>query len=345
MSIRLDRVSRSFGAGPVVDDVSLAVQAGELVCLLGPSGGGKSTILRIIAGLERADAGEVWLEGQRVDHLHARDRDVGFVFQHYALFRHLDVAGNIGFGLSVRRRPPDFIRARVAELLELMGLGGLERRFPASLSGGQRQRVALARALAPAPKLLLLDEPFSAVDAQVRQELRQWLRRLHDDVPITSILVTHDQDEAFAIADRVFICRNGRIEQAGTPVEILDEPASEFVAQFIGDVNLLDGVVRDGTVWVGPLGMAWPARDGACRVVIRSYDLKFWCMNPGIASVARILPMGDRVRVEAILDGGQALFAQFPRRSSLLLGLEKGTRIGVEVTHARCWPIQARVST
>jgi sulfate transport system ATP-binding protein len=340
MSIQLKHVCRAFGDLPVVDDVSFEIKPGELVSLLGPSGGGKSTILRIIAGLERADRGEVWLDDQRVDRLHARQRQVGFVFQHYALFKHLDVAGNIGFGLSVRREPAAKIRARVDELVGLMGLKGLEHRYPANLSGGQRQRVALARALAPSPKLLLLDEPFSAVDAKVRQELRQWLRRLHDEVHTTSIFVTHDQEEAFAIADRVLICKDGHIEQAGTPVDILDHPASEFVAQFIGEVNLLDGYRRDGQVYVGPLATPEPA-DGAAtyRVVIRGYDLKFWRSEIGMATVSRVLPMGDRVRVEALLDGGQVLFAQFPRRSSMLAGMERGIRVDVQVSHARTWPI------
>jgi len=234
MSIRVTNLTKKFNGFTAVDGVSLGVDSGELVAFLGPSGSGKSTILRIIAGLEAADAGEVWLEGERTDHLHARARGVGFVFQHYALFRHMTVAENIGFGLAVQGAARPRRRRRVQELLELMGLQGFGGRYPAQLSGGQRQRVALARALAPEPKVLLLDEPFGAVDAKVREELRHWLRRLHDEVQVTSIFVTHDQEEAFSVADRVMVINRGRLEQAGSPAEILDNPGTEFVARFIG---------------------------------------------------------------------------------------------------------------
>jgi sulfate transport system ATP-binding protein len=344
MGIRVQNLVKHFGAAKVVDDVSFDVRPGELVALLGPSGGGKSTVLRIIAGLERADAGEVWLEGRRVDGVHARERQVGFVFQHYALFRHMTVAENIAFGLKVQGASPREQADRVKHLLALMGLAGLEDRVPARLSGGQRQRVALARALAPSPKLLLLDEPFGAVDAKVREELRRWLRKLHDEVHTTSIFVTHDQEEAFAVSDRVLVIQGGRLEQAGTPVEILDAPATEFVARFVGECNVLDGVLRDGVARVGPLRA--PAGEGAegarLRVVVRAYDLKFWREDPGVAVVDRVLPLGDRVRVEATLDGGVPLFAQFPRRSSLLHGVHPGCRIAIEVTHARAWPAEGR---
>ncbi|MEQ1567995.1 MAG: sulfate ABC transporter ATP-binding protein, partial [Myxococcota bacterium] len=243
MSIVVKGLVKSYGPHRVVDDVSFTVDSGELVALLGPSGGGKSTILRIVAGLERADSGEVWLDGRRVDHLHARERGVGFVFQHYALFRHMDVAENVGFGLEVREVPAPERRLRVERLLDTVGLGGLGGRMPHQLSGGQRQRVALARALAPQPGLLLLDEPFGAVDAKVREELRRWLRKLHDEVHTTSVFVTHDQEEAFAVADRVLIVSRGRLEQVGTPAEVLDTPATEFVARFGGEVNVLSGQV------------------------------------------------------------------------------------------------------
>ena len=342
MGIRVENLVKSFGSTRVVNDVSFEVRPGELVALLGPSGGGKSTVLRMIAGLETADRGQVWLDGERVDHLHARDRQVGFVFQHYALFRHMTVADNIAFGLSVRGVVTADPRERVTTLLEVMGLRGLGDRMPSQLSGGQRQRVALARALAPRPKLLLLDEPFGAVDAKVREELRRWLRKLHDEVHTTSIFVTHDQEEAFAIADRVMIISQGRLEQAGTPVDILDSPASEFVARFVGDVNVLPGVVRDGRVYVGAVsaevdGLA----DGAAvHMVVRSYDLKFWRDDEGVATVRRVMTLGDRVRVEAWLDDvGEPIFAQFPRRSSLLHDVEAGRRIAVEITQARAWPV------
>jgi sulfate transport system ATP-binding protein len=342
MGIRVEHLVKSFGAVRVVDDVSFEVKPGELVALLGPSGGGKSTVLRMIAGLEQADAGAVWLDGERVDHLHARDRQVGFVFQHYALFRHMSVAENIAFGLSVRGVSPTEQAERVTTLLDIMGLRGLGDRMPSQLSGGQRQRVALARALAPRPKLLLLDEPFGAVDAKVREELRRWLRKLHDEVHTTSIFVTHDQEEAFAIADRVLIISGGRLEQAGAPVDILDEPATEFVARFVGDVNVLGGVVRGGRVHVGALSAeAGVLPEGAAvHMVVRSYDLKFWRDDAGVATVRRVMTLGDRVRVEAWLDEvGAPIFAQFPRRSSLLTGVEAGCRIAVEITAARAWPV------
>jgi sulfate transport system ATP-binding protein len=343
MSIRVENLVKAYGGTRVVDDVSFTVRSGELVALLGPSGGGKSTILRIIAGLDGADAGQVWLDDERVDHLDARDRKVGFVFQHYALFRHMTVGENIAFGLDVQGVAKDLQDTRVRALLEIMGLRGLGDRFPSQLSGGQRQRVALARALAPRPKLLLLDEPFGAVDAKVREELRRWLRKLHDEVHTTSIFVTHDQEEAFAIADRVMIIQGGKLEQAGAPAEILDQPNTEFVARFVGEVNVFEGETRGGRAWVGRIST--PPVDvpdaASVRVVVRCYDLKFWRDDAGPAVVRRILLLGDRVRVEAELDDGRAIFAQFPRRSSLLNGVEAGARVSVEITHARAWRSEA----
>jgi len=340
MSIQVEHLTRRFGDFLAVDDVSFDVQPGCLVALLGPSGGGKSTILRIIAGLETADTGTVRLDGEIVDHLHPSARRVGFVFQHYALFRHMTVAENIAFGLDVRRVPRAERRARVDELIQLMGLHGLADRRPAELSGGQRQRVALARALAPRPRLLLLDEPFAAIDARVRDELRRWLRALHDEVHVTSIFVTHDQEEAFALADRVLIIDRGRIQQDGTPAEILDHPASEFVARFVGDVNVLDSEIHANTARVGALHvpLANPPATRRARLVIRAYDLKFWTDGNGPATVRRVVPLGDRVRVEAHIDGAGPIFAQLPRRSSLLNGIEAGARVAVEVTTARAYP-------
>jgi sulfate transport system ATP-binding protein len=341
--IRIDKLSKKFGSFVAVDDVTFAVGAGELVALLGPSGGGKSTILRIIAGLEKADAGQVTLAGEVVDHKHARARQVGFVFQHYALFRHMTVAENIAFGLKVRKALPEVQAERVQELLSTVGLKGLGNRYPDELSGGQRQRVALARALAPQPKLLLLDEPFGAVDAKVREDLRRWLRRMHDELHVTSIFVTHDQEEAFAIADRVVLIHNGRLEQQGTPLEILDNPQTEFVARFLGEVNVYDTEVKNGLATIGGKVQV-PVKDQAdstpLRLVIRAYDLKFWREEPGVATVKRVLFFGDRARVEAVLDDGQPIFSQFPRRSSLLRGVEAGCRIAVEVTMSRAYPKQ-----
>jgi sulfate transport system ATP-binding protein len=256
----------------------------------------------------------------------------------------MTVAENVSFGLAVRGQDKGKQRQRVTDLLDLMGLTGLADRYPAQLSGGQRQRVALARALAPEPRLLLLDEPFGAVDAKVREELRRWLRRLHDEVHTTSIFVTHDQEEAFAVSDRVLIVQKGRLEQEGTPAQILDDPATEFVSRFIGEVNVFDGAVRDGRGWIGPVGTPnLDLPDGPARIVVRSYDLKLWHVaDGGVGTVERVLPLGDRVRVEATLDMGSPLFAQFPRRSSLLHDVAPGSRIAVEVTHARAWPATQR---
>lgn len=340
MSIRVSHLNKQYGNFKAVDDVSFEVEGGKLVAFLGPSGSGKSTILRIIAGLDSADSGQVFFDGQRADHLHARERGVGFVFQSYALFKHMTVARNIAFGLHVRGAPTSQQQARVAYLLKLMGLEGLGERYPAQLSGGQRQRVALARALAPEPKVLLLDEPFGAVDAKVREELRQWLRRLHDEVHVTSIFVTHDQEEAFAIADRVMVIHKGRLEQGGTPEEIIDQPATEFVARFVGEANVFDAVAQHGHAAVGSLvvPVSGFGEGTPVRLVMRSYDLKFWRDNDGQATVTRVTPLGDRVKVEATLDGGPAIFAQFPRRSSLLKGVEPGARIQIEVTTTRAYP-------
>ncbi|MCK9523352.1 MAG: sulfate ABC transporter ATP-binding protein [Proteobacteria bacterium] len=339
MGIVVEHLSKRFGDFVAVDDVSLRVERGQLAAMLGPSGGGKSTILRMIAGLEKADSGTVELGGARVDHMHTRDRQVGFVFQHYALFRHMTVEKNVGFGLSVRKVPEDEKRARVNEMLKLMNLTGFEKRYPDQLSGGQRQRVALARALAPRPRLLLLDEPFGAVDAKVREELGRWLRNLHDELDVTSIFVTHDQEEAFSLADKVMVIAKGRLEQSGQPVDILDQPATEFMARFVGDANVFDSVVQDGVALVGRVAV--PVRDfengSAVRLVIRSYDLKFFKQEDGPAIVHRMLYLGDRVKVDASIEGAGPIFAQFPRRSSLLRGIEPGCRIGIEVTLARAF--------
>ncbi|HEX7478763.1 MAG TPA: sulfate ABC transporter ATP-binding protein [Polyangiales bacterium] len=343
MRIRVENLCKRFGSFAAVDDVSFEVEDGSLVALLGPSGSGKSTLLRILAGLESADSGKVWFDDESATDLHARMRGVGFVFQHYALFRHLTVAQNIGFGLDVRGVSKAAIRKKVNELLSLTGLTGLDQRFPSQLSGGQRQRVALARALAPEPKLLLLDEPFGAVDAKVREELRQWIRRLHDEVGVTSIFVTHDQEEAFAVSDRVIVVHRGRIEQNGTPMEILDNPESEFVARFVGEVNVFPATVRGQTAHSGALEarLRDSAPSGLAHLVIRSYDLKLWREDPGVATVQRVVTFGDRVRVQALVDGAGPIIAQFPRRSSLLKNIEPGCRVQIEVTTARAYPAEA----
>src|SRR5471032_3503474 len=257
MSVEVKNVTKKFGSFTALDNVSLKVESGELVALLGPSGSGKTTLLRTIAGLEFPDPGDaqVLFYGEDVTSIPASERKAGFAFQHYALFRHMTVFENIAFGLRVRpkttRPSEEKIQARVGELLKLIQLEPLAQRFPSQLSGGQRQRVALARALAVEPKVLLLDEPFGALDAKVRKELRRWLRRLHDDLHVTSIFVTHDQEEALEVADQVVLMNKGNVEQIGAPQEVYDRPASPFVFEFLGDVNLFSGRVREGTVTIG----------------------------------------------------------------------------------------------
>jgi len=340
MNIRVKNLCKKFGSFEAVKNVSFEIESGSLVALLGPSGSGKSTILRILAGLESADSGQIWFDDQEATDVHTRMRSIGFVFQHYALFRHLTVGENVAFGLTVRKVPKVQAMKKAHELLELVGLGGLEKRYPSQLSGGQRQRVALARALAPDPKMLLLDEPFGAVDAKVREELRQWLRRLHDEVGVTSIFVTHDQDEAFSVSDQVLVIHQGGLEQKGTPTDILDNPETEFVARFVGEVNVLSSMVRGGEANAGSLRarLEDAASDGPAHLVMRSYDLKFWREDPGIATVERVITLGDRVKVQAKVDGAGQLVAQFPRRSTLLKGIEPGVRIQIDVTQARIYP-------
>jgi sulfate transport system ATP-binding protein len=262
MSIQVDHLTKRYGAFCALDDVSFTVRQGELLALLGPSGGGKTTLLRIIAGLERPDEGSVLFDGDDAIRRDPRDRGVGFVFQHYALFRHMTVFENVAFGLRVRpraQRPAEAeIRRRVNELLSLVQLDYLGSRYPSQLSGGQRQRVALARALAVEPTVLLLDEPFGALDAKVRQELRRWLRRLHAEIHLTSVFVTHDQEEALELANRVVIINEGRIEQDGTPEEVVEHPATPFVVNFLGQVNIFHGRVQDGKALLGPLALEYP---------------------------------------------------------------------------------------
>ena len=241
MGIVVENVSKNFGDFVALDNVSLEVPSGSLTALLGPSGGGKSTLLRVIAGLEQPDSGTVILDGQDLTASPARERGVGFVFQHYAAFKHMTVRDNVAYGLKIRKRPKEECAKRVDELLELVHLNGFAHRYPAQLSGGQRQRMALARALAVEPKVMLLDEPFGALDATVRKELRAWLRRLHDDVHVTTIFVTHDQEEAMEVAEQIVVLNQGRIEQEGTPRELYEQPANEFVMSFVGPVNRLDG--------------------------------------------------------------------------------------------------------
>lgn len=252
MAIRIEHLNKSFDSQLVVRDVSFSVNEGEFVTLLGPSGSGKSTILRCLAGLEDPDAGAIFIADEDVTHTPVQERQIGFVFQHYALFRHMTLIDNVAFGLRVRGVAKEERLQKARELIELVGLKGFENRMPPQLSGGQRQRVALARALAPEPKLLLLDEPFGALDTRLRKELRAWLKELHDRIGLTTLLVTHDQEEAFDLSDRILVINQGRVEQEATPMDIFDRPASEFVASFVGETNRVEGPVVEGSVAWGP---------------------------------------------------------------------------------------------
>ncbi|HMF12694.1 MAG TPA: sulfate/molybdate ABC transporter ATP-binding protein [Gemmataceae bacterium] len=310
MSIAVEHITKRFGGFVALDDVSLEVASGSLLALLGPSGSGKTTLLRVIAGLEAPDSGSVRYHDEDATHRSARERNVGFVFQHYALFRHMNVFENIAFGLRVRHWPDAKIADRVHELLQLIQLNGMERRLPSQLSGGQRQRVALARALAAQPRVLLLDEPFGALDAKVRQELRQWLRRLHDEIHMTSVFVTHDQEEAFEVADRVVVMRGGRLEQVGTPQEVFDHPASPFVIDFLGNVNVFHGRVEAGRAILGGLEVEYPdyphEEARPVTVYIRPHELDLEHAHNGSAGLpARVLhvnPAGSVARVQVMND-------------------------------------------
>ena len=306
MSITIRDITKRFGSFVALDDVSLDVPGGNLLALLGPSGSGKTTLLRIIAGLEAADAGSVHYHDEDFTNRPARDRNVGFVFQHYALFRHMNVFENVAFALRVRRWPNAKVAERVRELLHLIRLEGSEKRYPSQLSGGQRQRVALARALAAEPKVLLLDEPFGALDAKVHVELRQWLRRLHDEIHMTSIFVTHDQEEAFSVADRVVVMNRGRIEQEGTPAEVFEHPANSFVMDFLGNVNVFHGRVQHGVAKLGGFEVQWPAYPHAeekpATVYVRPHELDLERQSSDESSlqarVVHINPAGSVVRVQ-----------------------------------------------
>ena len=335
----LEGVSRRFGAFAALDRVSLDIPSGGLVALLGPSGSGKTTLLRVIAGLELPDEGTVRFGGHDVAGRQPRDREVGFVFQHYALFRHMTVFENVAFGLRVRprrlRRPEHEIRARVRELLELVQLAPLAERYPGQLSGGQRQRIALARALAVEPRVLLLDEPFGALDAKVRKELRRWLRRLHDDMGVTTVFVTHDQEEALELADRVVVMHRGRVEQVGTPEEVYDQPATEFVYGFLGSVNLFHGRLGDGLVRIGSTQHAAPeyagAEDGAAVAFVRTHEFDIATVeNDGAfpAVVNHLRALGPSVRVELTSpDWREPIEAELSRERSDALRLRRGDRV------------------
>ena len=336
MSIEIRNVSKDFGTFHALRDVSLDIRSGELVALLGPSGCGKTTLLRIIAGLETADHGSILFSGEDTTDKHVRERNVGFVFQHYALFRHMSVFDNVAFGLRMKpraTRPSDaVIKQKVHDLLGLVQLDWLADRYPAQLSGGQRQRIALARALAVEPQVLLLDEPFGALDAKVRKELRRWLRRLHDDLHITSIFVTHDQDEALEVADRIVLMDHGRVEQVGTPQEVYERPATPFVYGFLGAVNRFVGQSRGGVLHMGEhqLPHHGAQSDGEVQAYARPHELQILTDEsaPGLAAtVERVLSFGASTRVELIGPDGQPLEAELTRQQAEAMQLRGGQRV------------------
>ncbi|AWU95413.1 sulfate/molybdate ABC transporter ATP-binding protein [Azospirillum ramasamyi] len=341
MGIQVSGITKRFSDFTALDAVDLEVKSGELLALLGPSGSGKTTLLRIMAGLESPDAGGLLLNGEEALGLKPRDRQVGFVFQHYALFRHMTVFENVAFGLKVRPRGQRLgsaqIRQRVNELLELVQLSPFAGRYPAQLSGGQRQRVALARALAIEPKVLLLDEPFGALDAKVRKELRRWLRKLHDDIHITSVFVTHDQEEALELADRVVVMNQGRIEQIGTPAEVYDHPASAFVYEFLGQVNRFDCTVEGGVAHVGGGTLTIPTEGGVqgpAVAYVRPHDLGVTPASAGPARISGIHVVGPDARIEIDL-AGLALEAEMDRERLATLGIVAGDRCAVHIDRAR----------
>jgi sulfate transport system ATP-binding protein len=303
MGIKVEGATKKFDDFVALEDVWIDVPDGSLTALLGPSGSGKSTLLRLIAGLEKPDAGQVLLSGKNMTDVSVQERGVGFVFQHYAAFKHMTVRENIAFSLRIRKVPRDLIKQRVKELMKLVQLQGMAHRYPSQLSGGQRQRMALARALAAEPKVLLLDEPFGALDANVRKELRRWLRRLHDEVHVTTIFVTHDQEEAMEVAEQIVVMNEGRIEQTGAPRELYEHPHSEFVMSFVGPVNRMG------------------------EAFIRPHDLDI-ALHPGDgfeeAMIERVVHLGFEVRVELTLADGEHLWAQVTRVQSEELELEKG---------------------
>jgi sulfate transport system ATP-binding protein len=359
MSIVARNITKRFGTKVALDNVTVEAPGGKLVALLGPSGCGKTTLLRIIAGLEFPDEGQILFEGEDATERSARHRNVGFVFQHYALFRHMTIFENVAFSLRVRKRPREEVEARVMELLRLVQLEDLGKRYPSQLSGGQRQRIALARALAAQPKVLLLDEPFGALDAQVRKDLRRWLRKLHDEIHVTSLFVTHDQDEALEVADQVVIFSKAKVEQVGTPDDVYNHPANPFVLRFLGHVNIFHGRMQDGraqlangselagaqTVTAGD--EAEPSGDIKAYVRPHEIDLvpadspeaPMAAIKGQPAKVAWVHRAGVNIKVEVELEGsGQLVVAELPRSRYAGVPLERGQRVYVVSTDARIYP-------
>ncbi len=334
MGIIVESVFKNFGSFKALDNVSLEIKSGSLVALLGPSGSGKSTLLRLIAGLELPDSGRILLTGKDATHQSVQERNIGFVFQHYALFKHMTVRQNIAFGLDIRKAAKKKIKARVEELLELVQLSGFGERYPSQLSGGQRQRVALARALAVEPNVLLLDEPFGALDAKVRKDLRAWLRRLHDEVHVTTVFVTHDQEEAMEVSDEVVVMNKGCIEQIGSPAQIYDHPASAFVMSFIGPVNVLPS--SSGIFQGNGFDSAQP------EMFLRPQDVIIETVSNGStapARVSRIIHLGWEIQVELTLDDGQVVTAHLSRDRFDELRLEPQQRVYVRPKDAKSFPL------
>ena len=334
MGIVIQDVSKRFGSFQAVDQVSLDVKSGSLVALLGPSGSGKSTLLRLISGLETPDVGKILITGEDATDRSVQDRNIGFVFQHYALFKHMTVRQNIAFGLEIRKATTTRVKQRVEELLNLVQLAGLGDRYPSQLSGGQRQRVALARALAVEPKVLLLDEPFGALDAKVRKDLRAWLRRLHDEVHVTTVFVTHDQEEAMEVSDEIVVMNKGKVEQVGTPAEIYDHPASAFVMSFIGPVNVLPSSSR--LFQNNGFDSAHP------EMFLRPQDVLIETSSNGstvAARVSRLIHLGWEVQAELTLDDGQVVTAHLTRDRFDELKLEPQQRVYVKPKDAKSFPL------
>jgi len=339
MSIEIRHLSKTFANGfKAVDDVSFQMETGSLVAVLGPSGSGKSTLLRMIAGLEIPDAGDILLTGKEATLLSARDRNVGFVFQHYALFKHMNVWENIAFGLKMRKRGKDEIRARVAELVKLVQLEGLEKRYPAQLSGGQRQRVAGARALAPQPQVLLLDEPFGALDAKVRVELQEWITELHEKSHVTTLFVTHDQDEAMAIASDILVMNKGKIEQEGTPLEIFDHPSTEFVAQFVGETNFVDARVVEPelAVWGSfKFSVSRYALGEWVRIYFRPNDVYVSSREESLqvkGTIVRTRFQGPTIELLIHVGAEKPIAAHLPKGLSIASGFVVGRNVFVGIT-------------
>ena len=334
MGIVIQDVSKRFGSFQAVDQISLDVKSGSLVALLGPSGSGKSTLLRLISGLETPDVGKILITGEDATDRSVQDRNIGFVFQHYALFKHMTVRQNIAFGLEIRKATTTRVKQRVEELLDLVQLTGLGDRYPSQLSGGQRQRVALARALAVEPKVLLLDEPFGALDAKVRKDLRAWLRRLHDEVHVTTVFVTHDQEEAMEVSDEIVVMNKGKVEQVGTPAEIYDHPASAFVMSFIGPVNVLPSSSR--LFQNNGFDSAHP------EMFLRPQDVLIETSSNGstvAARVSRLIHLGWEVQAELTLDDGQVVTAHLTRDRFDELKLEPQQRVYVKPKDAKSFPL------